>query len=79
MARTGISLEALHWYLWERRAKDGSVRIVQKDLAAALDVTRPRVSQAVAGMVAEGRLEKIVGTRSDYEVRDPAASGGNSR
>lgn len=71
--QVGISIEALHWVLWERRVPlTNEVRVDQAKLANELMVSRSRVTQVVGVLIEEGRLERIPGARSDYAVRDPA-------
>lgn len=71
--RIGISLESLHYLFWEQRDPDtDTITVVQKELAEALCVSRPRAGQVLTGMMQAGRITKIEGARSDYVVADPA-------
>lgn len=71
--RVGVSLPALHWFLWEHRNPDtGTVEVKQAQLGEDLAVGRARAGQVLAGMVNTGRLAKT-DRRSVYFVNDPAS------
>lgn len=72
MATPGISLDGLHWYLWDHRTPSGQVTITQKVLADQLCVSRQRAVQVIGELVKQGRLHKTP-TRSRYTVTDPAS------
>lgn len=69
----GVHHGGLHVLLWQRRDAAGGVRVVQKQLAAELGVSKFSMSRILKRMADDGRLIPLVGSggSATYEVVDP--------
>lgn len=71
----GVDRHALHRFLWERRSRRGSIRVVQKDLAEQIGVNKWTMSRIMHELADEGRIRQVAiekDTIRTFVVRDPA-------
>lgn len=71
----GVHRGGLHVLLWQRRTASGGLRVVQKQLAGELGVSKWSMSRILARMAEEGRLVPLPGSGNSsttYDVVDPA-------
>lgn len=67
---TGVSLEGLHYLLWQR-STNGRLRLKQSELAAEMLLSRQRITQLFDQLEQQGRLART-SQRSVWDITDPA-------
>lgn len=72
----GIDRGGLHYILWRRAGRNGTLHLVQTRLADELQLSKFTLNRVVATMVSEGRivpLQKSAHRPSTYKVIEPEA------
>lgn len=70
-----VDRHALHRFLWERRSRRDTIRVVQQELADGLGVNKWTMSRIMHELQDDGRIKPVgieKGTIRTFVVRDPA-------